>query len=113
MKAARGKTIYNRKFRVNIGKSLYSELELNSSFITKIQRQSFYMKIIFTHFLFVIFAFSIFAQKPGEVLATANGQTFTVKNLSPETQKIYADLPAVDRRSSQGIVVGNDCRSDI
>jgi protein-disulfide isomerase len=50
------------------------------------------MKIIFTHFLFVIFAFSIFAQKPGEVLATANGQTFTVKNLSPETQKIYAEL---------------------
>ncbi|HEX8636729.1 MAG TPA: thioredoxin domain-containing protein, partial [Pyrinomonadaceae bacterium] len=27
-------------------------------------------------------------------MASANGQTFTVKNLTPETQKIYADLPA-------------------
>ena len=41
----------------------------------------------------LIFAFSIHAQKPDEVLATATGQTYTTKNLSPEAQKLYADLP--------------------
>lgn len=52
------------------------------------------MKIVFTLFCSIFLAFSGFAQKPPEVLATANGQTFTVVNLAPETQKIYADLPA-------------------
>jgi protein-disulfide isomerase len=52
------------------------------------------MKIVLTLFCSFFFALSIFAQKADEVLATANGQTFTVKNLAPETQKIYVDLPA-------------------
>lgn len=51
------------------------------------------MKIVLTLFCSIFFALSIFAQKPDEVLAAANGRTFTVKNLSPETQKIYVDLP--------------------
>ena len=41
----------------------------------------------------LVFVFSIHAQKPDEVLATATGQTYTIKNLSPEAQKLYADLP--------------------
>ena len=52
------------------------------------------MKIVFIHIFLILFAFSSFAQKPAEVLASANGQTFTAENLSPETQKIYADLLA-------------------
>jgi len=52
------------------------------------------MKYIAAFFCSIIFAFSIFAQQTDEVLALANGQTFTVKNLSPEAQKLYADLPA-------------------
>jgi protein-disulfide isomerase len=52
------------------------------------------MKIIIAIFCLATFAFSIFAQKPDGVLATANGQNFTVKNLSPEAQKLYADLPS-------------------
>lgn len=51
------------------------------------------MRIVLTFFCSIIFAFSIFAQKPDDVLASANGQIFTVKNLAPDTQKIYADLP--------------------
>lgn len=52
------------------------------------------MKLVFALTFSVLFAFSLFAQKPDEVLASANGQTYVVKNLTPEAQKLYADLPA-------------------
>lgn len=52
------------------------------------------MKYIAAFFCLIFLSFSVFAQKAGEVLATAAGQTFTVNNLSPETQKLYTNLPA-------------------
>jgi protein-disulfide isomerase len=52
------------------------------------------MKLIAAIFCLIVFTFSLFAQQTDEVLAAANGQTFTVKNLSPEAQKLYADLPS-------------------
>ena len=52
------------------------------------------MKYITAFFCLIVLAFSVSAQQTDEVLAAANGQTFTVKNLSPEVQKLYADLPA-------------------
>lgn len=36
---------------------------------------------------------SIFAQKPDEILATANNRKFTVKDLAPEAQKFWQNLP--------------------
>lgn len=52
------------------------------------------MKII-TAFLFIFFTVSAsFAQKTDEVLATANGQNYTAKTISPETQKLIEKMPA-------------------
>lgn len=45
------------------------------------------MKIIITLFCLLLLSFTIFAQKPDEVLATANGQNYTAKNLSPEARQ--------------------------
>ncbi|HQU86133.1 MAG TPA: thioredoxin domain-containing protein, partial [Pyrinomonadaceae bacterium] len=42
------------------------------------------MKFFSTLFCLLFLTFSLFAQKTDEVLATANGQNYTVKNLSPE-----------------------------
>jgi protein-disulfide isomerase len=39
----------------------------------------------------VIFAFSMFAQKPDDILATATGHTIRLRDLSPEIQKEVAD----------------------
>ncbi len=45
------------------------------------------MRFITAFFCLLIFTFTLFAQKPDEVLATANNQKFTVKDLSPEARK--------------------------
>jgi len=50
------------------------------------------MKIVLTFLFSIILVSSALAQTG--VLATANGQTFTIKDLSPEAQKIRADLPS-------------------
>ena len=42
----------------------------------------------------VILAFSVLAQKPEDLLATATGHTFHLKDLSAETQKMVAGVPA-------------------
>jgi hypothetical protein len=93
MKAARGKTIDNRKFRVK------SENLCIQSFRVEIIKNyhkhsaaKFLYENHFHSFSFRYFRFFDFRAKAREVLAAANGQTFTVKNLSPETQKIYAEL---------------------
>ena len=51
------------------------------------------MKIIATFFCSLIFTFSLFAQKADEVLATANGQKFTSKDLAPEVREAFENLP--------------------
>ena len=62
------------------------------------------MNYIAVFFCLITFTFSIFAQQTDEVLASANGQTFSVKNLSPEAQKIYADLPAAIAAARQQLL---------
>lgn len=52
------------------------------------------MKIILALFCSVFFALAIFAQNADDILATAGNRVFTVKNLSPEMQKMYVGLPA-------------------
>lgn len=47
------------------------------------------MKIFTTLFSLLLLSFSLFAQKPDEILASANGQNYTAKNLSPETKQIW------------------------
>lgn len=52
------------------------------------------MKFVNALFCLIIFSACLFAQKTDEVLATANGQNYTVKNLSPEARKLFENLPA-------------------
>lgn len=47
------------------------------------------MKIITTLFYLLLLSFTLFAQKTDEVLATANGQNYTAKDLSPETRQTW------------------------
>ena len=50
------------------------------------------MKTVSIFLCFIIFSFSLFAQTPEQVLATANGQKFTVQDLPPEIGGAYANL---------------------
>lgn len=52
------------------------------------------MKSAALFFLLSLFAFSLFAQKPDTVLATANNQNFTAKELAPEARQAFENLPA-------------------
>lgn len=47
------------------------------------------MKFITAFFCLLILAFSAFAQKTDEVLATATGKTFTAANLDAQTQQVW------------------------
>ncbi len=51
------------------------------------------MKLITASTLLIFLALAISAQKPDDVLATANGRTFTVRDLSVETQQAVTSLP--------------------
>jgi protein-disulfide isomerase len=51
------------------------------------------MKLIKTTFLIFVFAIAASAQKPDDVLATATGRTFTIRDLSAETQQAVSLLP--------------------
>ena len=52
------------------------------------------MKFINILAIIIILAFTAAAQKPDDILATATGHTFRVKDLSEDTRKIIADVPA-------------------
>jgi hypothetical protein len=51
------------------------------------------MKISFVIVAFVFLSITTFGQKAEDVLATATGHTFKLRDLSPETQKNVADFP--------------------
>ena len=53
------------------------------------------MKIIQSLLILAIFSIAAFAQKPNEILATANSRNFTVNELSPESQKLWREMPAM------------------
>ena len=53
------------------------------------------MKSILTSITLSLFAVSIFAQKPEEVLATATGLTFTPTALSENGRKLFVDQKAI------------------
>jgi protein-disulfide isomerase len=50
------------------------------------------MKFILACFCLIIFSFAVIAQTPEQVLATANGQKFTVKDLPADVGEAYANL---------------------
>ena len=50
------------------------------------------MKLLFP-ILLLFLSFNIFAQNPEEVLATANNQTFTFKDLAPSVREAFENLP--------------------
>ena len=43
--------------------------------------------------LLLFLSFNAYAQKPGEILATANGRNYTVADLAPEARQEYENLP--------------------
>lgn len=51
------------------------------------------MRIVFALLFLALLVCSSFAQKPDDVLATATGHTFKLRDLSAETQKDVAELP--------------------
>ena len=51
------------------------------------------MKFINILALFFILAFTVAGQKPDDIIATATGHVFRFRDLSPETQKITAEMP--------------------
>ncbi len=51
------------------------------------------MKFITALLFLLTFSLTLFAQKPGEILATANGQNFTSKDLPTEAAAVYDNLP--------------------
>lgn len=53
------------------------------------------MKIIAASFCLIIFTFALSAQKSDEVLATANNQKFSSKDLEPKARENYENLPTV------------------
>lgn len=53
------------------------------------------MKFILTSIALSLFAISIFAQKPDEVLATATGLTFTPAALSENSRKLFVDQKGI------------------
>jgi protein-disulfide isomerase len=52
------------------------------------------MKLFFA-ILLLFLSFNVFAQNSEEVLATANNQTFTPKNLAPSVREAFENLPKV------------------
>jgi protein-disulfide isomerase len=47
---------------------------------------------LFSVILLLSLSFNAFAQKPDEILATANGQNFTARDLAPNAQQSFANL---------------------
>lgn len=50
------------------------------------------MKFIAAFFCLIIFTFSLFAQTSNQILATANGQNFTVQDLPPKVAEAFINL---------------------
>ena len=50
---------------------------------------------LFSVILLLILTFNAFAQKTDGVLATANGQNFTVQDLAPEARQALENLPKI------------------
>ncbi len=57
-------------------------------------RLTIYMKLVFIILCSLAFAAAAFGQTAEQVLATANGQNFTIKDLSPAAQKDWLGLPS-------------------
>lgn len=59
---------------------------------------------LFAIFFILLLSFSLFAQMPDTVLATANGQSFTAKDLAPEVQQELQNLPAMLKNARQNLL---------
>lgn len=61
------------------------------------------MKLFPVIFLFLL-SLNVFAQKPNDVLATANGQNYTAQDLVPEARQTWENLPATLRQARQSLL---------
>lgn len=61
------------------------------------------MKLFPVIFLLLL-SLSLFAQKPDEILATVNGQNYTVRDLAPEAGQALANLPATLREARKTLL---------
>ncbi len=52
------------------------------------------MKIFAVFFSLLVFTFGLPAQTPEQILATANNENFTAKDLSPKARQAFENLPA-------------------
>ena len=59
---------------------------------------------LFSLFLLIIISSTAFAQTPDAVLATANGRNYTVKDLAPEVQQEFQNLPATLKNTRQALL---------
>ncbi len=59
---------------------------------------------LFVLFISVLVGSTVFAQTPEPILATANGQNYTAKDLAPEVQKELANLPAMLKNTRQALL---------
>ncbi len=65
----------------------FAESDLKLLFCSRI-----FMKL-FSIILLLFLSFNCFAQKSGEILATANGQNYTAADLTPEVRQDFENLP--------------------
>jgi protein-disulfide isomerase len=66
--------------------------------------QFFTVMKLFSVIVLLLLGFNIFAQKNDEILATANGQNYTVKDLAPEVRQAFESLPATLREARQALL---------
>ncbi len=59
---------------------------------------------LFSVIVLLFLTFNTFAQKPDEILATANGQNYTAKDLAPEAQQTLTNLPATLKGARQALL---------
>lgn len=64
---------------------------------------NFYMKF-FSIILLLFLSFNARAQKPGEILATADGQNYTAVDLAPETKQEFENLPKTIAAARQSLL---------
>lgn len=62
------------------------------------------MKITAAIFYFLVLSLTVFAQKPGEILVTANGRNYTAEILSPQLQKVWSELPKSIAEARAGLL---------
>jgi len=59
---------------------------------------------LFSLILLLFLSFNAYAQKPGEILATANGRNYTAADLAPDARQEYENLPTAIANIRQSLL---------